>query len=92
MKTDTLTPELIRKMDAYWRAANYLSIGQMYFDPTLFMRADEVEGAWQILMPMLGVWVGSNPRTCPNYVAGSPGPKTADELLVRAGHARRPIA
>ena len=26
----TLSPELIRKMDAYWRAANYLSVGQIY--------------------------------------------------------------
>ncbi len=25
-----LAPELLRKMDAYWRAANYLSIGQIY--------------------------------------------------------------
>ena len=24
-KTKTLTPELLRRMDAYWRAANYLS-------------------------------------------------------------------
>ena len=30
MKTNTLTPELLRKMDAYWRAANYLSVGQIY--------------------------------------------------------------
>ncbi len=26
----TLTPELLRKMDAYWHAANYLSVGQIY--------------------------------------------------------------
>src|SRR5262252_4943059 len=25
-----LAPELLRKMDAYWRAANYLSVGQIY--------------------------------------------------------------
>jgi xylulose-5-phosphate/fructose-6-phosphate phosphoketolase len=24
-----LAPELLRKMDAYWRAANYLSVGQI---------------------------------------------------------------
>ena len=28
--TTTLTPALLRKMDAYWRAANYLSVGQIY--------------------------------------------------------------
>jgi xylulose-5-phosphate/fructose-6-phosphate phosphoketolase len=26
----TLSAELLRKMDAYWRAANYLSVGQIY--------------------------------------------------------------
>src|SRR5512132_33291 len=30
MKTNTLTPELLRRIDAYWRAANYLSVGQIY--------------------------------------------------------------
>ena len=30
-KTDKpLSPELLRKMNAYWRAANYLSVGQIY--------------------------------------------------------------
>jgi hypothetical protein len=27
MKTETLSPELLHEMDAYWRAANYLSVG-----------------------------------------------------------------
>jgi len=30
MDTNILSPELLRKMDAYWRAANYLSVGQIY--------------------------------------------------------------
>ncbi len=29
-KSKSLTPDLLRKMDAYWRAANYLSVGQIY--------------------------------------------------------------
>ncbi len=29
-KNKTLSPELLRKMDAYWHAANYLSVGQIY--------------------------------------------------------------
>jgi xylulose-5-phosphate/fructose-6-phosphate phosphoketolase len=29
-KTKTLNPELLRKIDAWWRAANYLSVGQIY--------------------------------------------------------------
>jgi xylulose-5-phosphate/fructose-6-phosphate phosphoketolase len=28
--TKTLSPELLQKIDAYWRAANYLSVGQIY--------------------------------------------------------------
>ncbi|OJW16541.1 MULTISPECIES: phosphoketolase [Legionella] len=30
MMTNTLSQELLHKMDAYWRAANYLSVGQIY--------------------------------------------------------------
>ena len=29
-KTETLSPDFLHKMDAYWRAANYLSVGQIY--------------------------------------------------------------
>jgi len=29
-KANTLSPKLLRQMDAYWRAANYLSVGQIY--------------------------------------------------------------
>ena len=37
--TTTLTPELLRRIDAYWRAANYLSVGQIYlFDNPLLKR------------------------------------------------------
>ena len=61
-------------------------------DPTLFMRADQVEAAWELLMPVLEVWAESSPRNFPNYAAGSLGPKEADALLARQGHAWRPIA
>jgi phosphoketolase len=30
MMPDPLSPDLLRKMHAYWRAANYLSVGQIY--------------------------------------------------------------
>ena len=37
--TTTLTPELLHRMDAYWRAANYLSVGQIYlYDNPLLKR------------------------------------------------------
>jgi phosphoketolase len=31
MKTSTLTPERLHQINAYGRAANYLSVGQIYF-------------------------------------------------------------
>ena len=30
MKNDPLSPDLLHQMNAYWRAANYLSVGQIY--------------------------------------------------------------
>ncbi len=30
MTTKTFFPELLHKMEAYWCAANYLSVGQIY--------------------------------------------------------------
>ena len=30
MKTNTLAPDLLNRMNAYWRAANYVSVGQIY--------------------------------------------------------------
>lgn len=38
MKTKTLSPELLHKMDAYWRAANYLSVGQLYLNDNPLLR------------------------------------------------------
>jgi glucose-6-phosphate 1-dehydrogenase len=61
-------------------------------DPTLFMRADQIEAAWRFLMPVFEVWANRRPRNFPNYAAGSWGPKAADELIGRDGHAWRPVA
>ncbi|PSN17642.1 hypothetical protein C7271_16630, partial [filamentous cyanobacterium CCP5] len=30
MTTQTLAPDQLHTLDAYWRAANYLSVGQIY--------------------------------------------------------------
>ena len=61
-------------------------------DPTLFMRADQIAAAWGFLMPVLEVWANSRPRNFPNYTAGTWGPKAADELIERDGHAWRTLA
>ena len=38
MSEKTLTPELLGRMDAYWRAANYLSVGQIYLRENPLLR------------------------------------------------------
>jgi glucose-6-phosphate 1-dehydrogenase len=61
-------------------------------DPMLFMRADQIEAAWKILMPVLERCGDESPRHCPNYAAGIWGPKAADELLAHDGRQWSPIA
>lgn len=34
----TISPVLLAKMDAYWRAANYVSVGQIYLYDNLLLR------------------------------------------------------
>ncbi len=53
---------------------------------------NQVEAAWELLMPVLEVLAESSPRNIPNYTAGSPGPGEAVALLARDRHAWRPIA
>ena len=60
-------------------------------DATLFMRADQIEAAWRLLMPVLEMWEKSKPLNFPNYAAGSWGPKGADEMLASGGHFWGPI-
>ena len=36
---DTLTPEVLHKMHAWWRAANYLSVGQIYLQDNPLLEA-----------------------------------------------------
>lgn len=57
----------------------------MTADATLFMRSDEVEAAWRLLMPIINYWEENLPYDFPNYEAGSSGPKTADALIAQDG-------
>jgi glucose-6-phosphate 1-dehydrogenase len=54
-------------------------------DATLFMRADQVEAAWQIIMPILDAWPGHPPVDFPNYAAGTWGPEETN-VLFSPGH------
>jgi xylulose-5-phosphate/fructose-6-phosphate phosphoketolase len=61
MKTKTLTPELLQKMDAYWRAANYLSVGQIYlFDNPLLKRPLALTDIKHMLLGHWGTTPGQN--------------------------------
>ncbi len=64
-----------------------LLLDVMQGDATLFMRADQVEAAWTIVMPVLDHWASVKPSEFPNYAAGSWGPEAAEQLL--AAESRR---
>ena len=56
-------------------------------DATLFMRADQVEAAWELVQPVLDAWGGTAPPEFPNYAAGTWGPAAAERLLAGDGRA-----
>lgn len=55
-------------------------------DPTLFMRSDQVEEAWDVVTTIQEAWENDTSLSLYKYDAGSWGPKAADELLARQGH------
>ena len=57
-QTTTLEPELLQKMDAYWRAANYLAVGQIYLCYNPLMK--EPLAVSHIKRMLLGHW-GTTP-------------------------------
>lgn len=61
MNTKTLTPELLHNMDAYWRAANYLSVGQIYlYDNPLLNRPLALADVKRMLLGHWGTTPGQN--------------------------------
>src|SRR5580765_1061188 len=63
-----------------------LLLDVMEGNATLFMRADQVEAAWKIIMPILESWEGRPPVDFPNYAPDSWGPEDAEALIARDGH------
>ena len=55
-------------------------------DATLFMRADQVEAAWKIVMPIIEVWQERKAIDFPNYAPDSWGPEDAEALIAKEGH------
>ncbi|HEY4771928.1 MAG TPA: phosphoketolase family protein [Steroidobacteraceae bacterium] len=58
MSENPLTPELLHKMDAYWRAANYLSVGQIYLQDNPLLKESLVLA--HVKRMLLGHW-GTTP-------------------------------
>jgi glucose-6-phosphate 1-dehydrogenase len=54
-------------------------------DATLFMRADQVECAWNVVDPVLDVWNSVEASDFPNYPSGSWGPESAEALIAQDG-------
>lgn len=54
-------------------------------DATLFMRADQVEAAWALLMPIIKAWEANPALNFPNYAAGMQGPEDAESLIAKIG-------
>ncbi|MEO6976128.1 MAG: phosphoketolase family protein [Gallionella sp.] len=60
-KTQTLLPELLNKINAYWRAANYLSVAQIYlFDNPLLKRPLVLTDIKKMLLGHWGTTPGQN--------------------------------
>ena len=55
-------------------------------DQTLFMRADQVEAAWELIMPILNYWEKNTANNFPNYAADSWGPENAEALIAKDGY------
>ena len=61
MNTNTLSPDLLHKMDAYWRAANYLSVGQIYlYDNPLLKQPLTLADVKHMLLGHWGTTPGQN--------------------------------
>ncbi|WP_134087912.1 glucose-6-phosphate dehydrogenase [Olivibacter sp. XZL3] len=63
-----------------------LLLDAMRGDTTLFMRSDQVEEAWDVIMPILDTWEARESLDFPNYAAGTWGPENAEALIARDGH------
>lgn len=62
-----------------------LLLDAMKGDQTLFMRGDQVETAWDLIMPVLSSWESKKSISFPNYSSDSWGPETAEALIAKDG-------
>jgi xylulose-5-phosphate/fructose-6-phosphate phosphoketolase len=63
MSTGPLSADLLDGMDAYWRAANYLSVGQLYlYDNPLLKKPLELAHVKPLVVGHWGTTPGQNLR------------------------------
>jgi glucose-6-phosphate 1-dehydrogenase len=62
-----------------------LLLDAMMGDASLFMRADEIERAWEIIDPIIAATTEPDSPPPEEYAVGSQGPACADALLAEAG-------
>jgi glucose-6-phosphate 1-dehydrogenase len=79
---DTYTSDSNETPEAY----ETLLLDIMEGDSTLFMRADQVEAAWKVVMPIINKWENNPSVNFPNYAAGMQGPEDAEALIAKDGH------
>ncbi|MES2427063.1 MAG: phosphoketolase family protein [Bacteroidota bacterium] len=61
IEVETLSPELLQQMNAYWRAANYLSVGQLYLRNNPLLREPlKLEDVKHMLLGHWGTTPGQN--------------------------------
>lgn len=75
-------------LDAY----EWVLLDCMIGDRMIFMKQEEVELTWSLLMPVLNWFVEhSDAVTFPNYASGSSGPEESRLLIERDGRFWRPL-
>jgi glucose-6-phosphate 1-dehydrogenase len=62
-----------------------LLLDVMRGDATPFMRGDQVEEAWKLVMPILEAWSERDASDLATYPAGTWGPEAATNLIARDG-------
>ena len=67
--------------DAYTR----LLLDCMLGDATLYARGDSVDAAWSLITPIHEVWKNDKQPPVSEYVAGTWGPKEADDMIQADG-------
>ncbi|RIV17544.1 glucose-6-phosphate dehydrogenase [Fibrisoma montanum] len=62
-----------------------LLLDVMAGDATLFMRADQVDAAWEVVQPILDAWEADSSSELPTYAPATWGPDDATALIEKDG-------